>query len=244
MSERLANPSWRPQRQASLLDPQVKRLGLIAGGVAAVMGLGVAGYTLLGSGPRSIPVIEADSRPIRVKPDNPGGMQVAGADEQIMGGSSGDATVMAPPAEAPAPQALQAQIQAAKQAAAPAPVVAPAPAAAPAPVAAAPVASPIPDPHPAKLAPAKAAVAQAPATGMQVQLAAMTSEQGATAEWQRLSHLLPAVFGSHKPDVQKADVNGKTFYRLRTGGFTSTAQATAFCTEVKAKGANCSIASL
>ena len=251
MVERLstATESWRPQRRQSMFDPQVKRMALIAGGAAVVLALGVGGYALLANRPHGIPVIEADSRPIRVKPDNPGGMQVVGAEEQILGGAGGsqDSAMMAPAPETPEPQVLRAQIQAARQPA-PAPQPPPAPvqsaslpAATPAPTVIAPaqpqpplVAARIPPPHPA---------AAPVSNGTEVQLAALETEQAAMTEWQKLAKRMPDLMASRHPAVVKAERDGKTFYRLRTGGFADTAQATAFCTQVKAKGGGCAIAS-
>lgn len=247
MTERLsmATESWRPQRRGSMFDPQVRRMALLAGGAGVVLALGVGAYALVSHRPHGVPVIEADSRPLRVKPENPGGMQVVGAEEQIMGGSGGSqADAMAPAPEAPQPQVLRAQIQAASQ---PAPVQPVSLAAPPAPVpfalSAAPEQRPAPGPA---VKPTTTRVAAPPAVaagGTEVQLAALDTERAAMDEWQRLSKRMPDLMASRRPAVMKAERDGKTFFRLRTGGFTDTAQATAFCTQVKAKGGGCAIAS-
>ena len=237
--------SWRPQRHERSIDPRVIRGALAAAGLVAFLGLGYGGYMMAGRVARPVPVVEADVRPVRVRPDNPGGMQVAGAEEQIMGGAgSGQADTMAPPPEVPQPQVLRAQIEAARQ---PAPVPPPAQpvslSAAPAPLPA-PAISALPERRVAVPAPAqRAAAAPAAVGGLQVQLAALGTEAAAMAEWQRLAKLMPDLFASRRPDVQRADRDGKTYFRLRTGGFTNVAQATGFCTQIKAKGAGCSIAS-
>ena len=233
--------SWRPQRRESSLDPQMMRMALVAGGVVAVLGLGYAGFAVVNRGPRTVPVIEADSRPVRVRPDNPGGMQIAGAEEQIMGGEgSGAADVMAPSPEVPQPQALRAQVQAARQPALP-------PAQLPAPPPVQPVSLAVP-PAPAPVAVSAAPeqrppAAPATASGTEVQLAAMTTEAAAMAEWQRLAKKMPDLLAARHPAVSRTDRDGKTFFRLRTGGFTTVAEATSFCTQVKAKGGGCSITS-
>ncbi len=54
---------------------------------------------------------------------------------------------------------------------------------------------------------------------------------------------MPGLLDSHQPAVQRAERSGKTIFRLRTGGFTDVASATAFCAQVRSKGAGCTIAS-
>jgi hypothetical protein len=227
------------------------------GGLALV---GTAGWAVMGRRPATVPVIEADSRPIRIKPENPGGMQVAGADEQD------GVEKMAPPPEAPAPQALRAQMQQS----APKPEAAP-PATASttaAPTASAPAAltsaSPLPDtptrPQPAtraapmaappapplaQAAPIQQAVppARPAAGGALVQVAAVESEAAAQSEWQRLAKKMPDLLGDHRPSIQKAERDGKVIWRVRTGGFADIAEATGFCAKMRAKGGACTIAS-
>jgi hypothetical protein len=255
MSERqgMQSESWRPQRRDSSFDPQITRMAVLAGGVVGVLALGYGAYSLIGHGPRTVPVIEADSRPVRVKPDNPGGMQVAGAEEQIMGGAgSGQADAMAPSPEIPEPQVLRAQIQAARQ---PAPAAPAAQAALPPaqpvslsnpPAPPPPVIAAMPEQRPTVVA-KPAVVARTPATSpaghTAVQLAAMETEAAAMTEWQRLTKRMPELMASHHPAVERAERDGKPIFRLRTGGFTDMADATAFCTQVRSKGGGCTIAS-
>jgi cell division septation protein DedD len=78
--------------------------------------------------------------------------------------------------------------------------------------------------------------------GTLVQLAALSSEDAARTEWTRLEKRMPDLFNSRQPAVSKFEREGKTFWRLRTGGFSDIAQATAFCEQVRAKGNGCSIA--
>lgn len=239
----LTGGSWRTQSRGTM-DPSMRRLGLIAGGIA-VVALGVGGWSVMSHRTHAVPVIEADSRPIRMKPENPGGMQIAGAEEQIMGGTgNGQADAMAPLAEAPAPQALRAQVKA-SQPSLPAAVAAPVPE----PVVAAPVVSAPVVPAPVAPAPVAAAVPAHPvaaphpvSSGLQVQLAALESEQAAMAEWQRLAKRMPDLLGGRQPAVQKTERDGRTLYRLRTSGFADVAAATVFCNQLRTKGAGCAIA--
>ena len=213
------------------MDPATRRLAVIACGLGATLIVVVGGWTVLGHRSTAVPVIQATSGPIRVKPENPGGMQVAGANEDIMSGMSGtSADKLAPPPETPAPQDLRAPP-------APAPVAA-APVPAPLSVAAKPAAE-----KPAAAAVEKRSVVQ-PAAGRStlVQLAAMRSEEAAKVEWQRLSHRMPDLLGQRRPAISKVDHDGTTLWRVRTGGFDDTAQASAFCEKIRAKGAGCSVA--
>jgi len=204
----------------------------VAGGLGTLLLVGMGGWALMGGRPSTIPVIEADSRPLRVKPADAGGMQVAGSDEA---GDGGGVQAMAPAAEAPAPQALRAQL---------APVVAPnalpAAVAGPAPAIAAvtPVVQP-PSARPGVVPP----VARATVGGAFVQLAALETEALAQAEWQRLVKRMPELLGDRKPVVLKAERDGKVVWRIRTGGFADIAEATGFCVKVKARGAGCTLAS-
>lgn len=229
-------------------------LMIAAAALGALLLVGMGGWAMFGRRPATIPVIEADARPLRVKPTDPGGMQVAGAEEM-------DPTErMAPSAETPAPEALRAQMQAGATPApaAPrtaAPVPAPAAGAAPAPqpapgALAAPGTSPLPD-TPARPA-AKTAPVATPATAsspksaagaVMVQLAAVDSEAVAQTEWQRLIRRMPDLLSDRRPVYQKIERDGRTIVRIRTGGFADIAEATEFCGKLKAKGGNCAIAS-
>ncbi len=238
-------PVYRVPRPRGVLDGGTGRLVLIAAGLGGTL-LVVLGLSLVGGHHRgAIPVIEAEAGPVRVKPDNPGGMSIAGSEDEVL--SSDDSGKLAPAAEAPALQALREQEQAETTHAAvasptvPAPVVAaPAPVAAPA--AATPVAAPpVPAAHPAVLAAAHPAEVR-PAHGTDVQLGAVDSEAAAQQEWARLSRKAPELLGSRRPAFSPAERGGQTFWRLRTGGFASVAEATTFCERARAKHLPCDIA--
>lgn len=223
--------TYRAARPA--VDTGTRRLLYAAAGLGGVLLAGMGVWAVVGRTPAVVPVIEADGRPLRVKPDNPGGMQVTGAEEAPTGPGR-----MAPAAEVPAPQALRAQL---------APPAAPALAAAPVPAAPAP-ATPVaaaPAPRPATPLPASAAAPRPaqPGSATLVQLAAVDTEAAAQAEWQRLARRMPDLLGDKRVVVQRTERDGKTLWRVRTGGFTDMADATGFCTKVRAKGGNCSIAS-
>jgi SPOR domain len=72
-----------------------------------------------------------------------------------------------------------------------------------------------------------------------VQIAAPSTEAAATAEWDKRAKASPDLFGAAEKIIVKADVNGRTVYRLRVGSFATPADAEAFCTAFKAKGGAC-----
>lgn len=234
--------SYRARRPG--MDRGTKYLLVAAVGLGGLLLAGVASWALIGDGHTVIvPVIEADSRPIRVKPENAGGLQVVGTDDQVMGGHGSSTRSMAPAAEVPAAQALRAQMPTQT---APPPPAAAEPVASPASPQVSPQASPQASPMTAQPAaiPAQAArAAQSPATGTLVQLAAVDSEEAAQSEWQRLAKRMPDLLGDRRPIVQRFDRDGRTVWRVRTGGFTDPADATAFCARVRVKGGACAIAS-
>lgn len=216
-------------------EPGFGRVTMIAGGVGAAFLLGLGVYSFSGGHrTRAVPVIEADSRPIRVKPDNPGGMQVAGQDDDLLsGGPDEKGGKLGPAPETPQPQALRAQ---------PEP---PAPRPAPAPIQEAPPAAVPAAPQHAAAPPAATPPAARPAeTGAtSVQLGALETEADAKTEWDRLARKMPDLLGSRHMTVSRTDRDGKTWFRLRVGGFADIAQATAFCAQVRAKGGACNLPS-
>lgn len=166
------------------------------------------------------------------------------------------ATAPAPAAKVAAPTA-QAK-PAAPQAAKPAPTVetktAARTATAPPPTAAAPVAvamqtkAVIPAPvavskpadAPIQLAGAAAAAPAIAAGGkFAVQIAAASSEEGASAEWNRHAKKAPDLFAAAEKVIVQADVNGRTVYRVRAGSFATAADADSFCNAFKARGGEC-----
>ena len=235
-------PSYRLDRHQGM-DPNTKRLVIAAGTIASALALMIGLYSASNHHPAGVPVVEADSRPLRVKPTDPGGLEIADKDSSLLTGTSDGNAAMAPPPEVPAPQALKAQE------AAPPPPPAPPP-----PVA---TALPAPPPPPAEPRPAHAATAPAtpkapPAAAAPtatagghtlVQLGALPTHEAALVEWQRLSKKMPDLLGGHQPTVVKTEHSGQTFFRLRTGGFADVGHAKDFCEKVKAKGGGCSVAS-
>jgi hypothetical protein len=107
MSEQVnEGPMYRPSHDdGEGMDSSTRRLLYLAGAGGLAIMLGIAVYSLTGrSGPGPLPVVQADSRPVKVKPENPGGMTVA--PEQVQNDPSHSR--LAPGTEEPNPRALMA----------------------------------------------------------------------------------------------------------------------------------------
>jgi len=257
-------PAYRAPMAARSGERRSRRLMLI--GAAATVGvfaavIGLRELVTGGHGPREVPMVSADDRPTRVRPDNPGGMTVPNQDKLIFERAAGRSTAPQQAALAPPPEAPQALPRPVPP---PAPVAAPqAPPAAPAPAPPAQqAAARLPAPTPATQAPsaqapsAQAPVApNAPAAGapaattpppsgrVAVQLAAVGTHQEAMAEWERLKRRAPEFLGNRRPQVVPLERDGKTFFRLRTDGFADQAAARGFCEQLRARGLSCFVPS-
>ena len=206
-------------------------------GLAAIGGI-VGGLFWLGnrnagtSAPGEVATVKAPEGPYKVRPENPGGMTVQGQGDSSFAASAGadpkgkidankvpEAPVTATHPAAPAAQPAQPQ------------------AAHPAQPAQTQVAQAKPQPQAPKPAtPAKPAPAPAAAAGLggSIQLGAFPSQASAEKAWKAMSgrfgYLAPL---SH--NVVQAQVNGKTWYRLRASG----AGASGVCGRLRVAGENC-----
>lgn len=239
MSDELASHSTKFRvPRATGMDPATKRLALIAAGLGGTLLVVLGAWSTLSGHHASVPVIAAPDAPLRVKPDNPGGLKVG--NDSILSGRLSDAEgdKLAPNPETPDPQGLKAPMAAPAEPAPP--VSAPAPTPAPAKTAAPVAAPPAPAPHvESKPAPAPH---QAATRGVQVQLAALSTRQAAEAQWHTLVRRDARLLAGHTPSFNEATANGRTWWRVRTGGFADETQARAFCDKVHAAGAACSVA--
>ncbi|MGH7049599.1 MAG: SPOR domain-containing protein [Acetobacteraceae bacterium] len=240
-------PGYRIGQRSGSADPATRRLTLIAAAIGGALVVLVGVWSLVGGSSGGIPVIPAPPGPMRVKPANPGGMQVAGVSDKILSGAkAGTAATLAPPPQTPDLAALRSPPAShpALSTAAAEPAAA---AARPPATAANGLPLPPPAPPPLQLAAASAALPPPPNAGTgsatEVQLAAMSSREGAMREWQRLQAAWPNLFNAREPLVEKVEVDNHTFWRLRTGGFADIAEATRFCATLRAKGSGCTIAS-
>jgi len=74
-----------------------------------------------------------------------------------------------------------------------------------------------------------------------VHLATADTAQGAIAAWTDLQRRLPDLLRGHSPQVWAAEVDGRTVWRLRAAGFSTDADARAFCARVHAAKIDCRV---
>ncbi|GBQ45096.1 SPOR domain-containing protein [Komagataeibacter sucrofermentans] len=233
-------------------DPLTRKLVYGAAGLGGILVIAIGGWSLFGHHEGGIAVLGPPPGPVRVKPADPGGMQILGAGD----GMAADGGVMrlSPPPEQPQPDAMARQYapppgsdSADGGNATPPPATAAAPAEQPATQpepapqeAAQKPAEPVKqaEEEPAALPPPVPRALNEGSGAYSVQLAALDSQEAALKNWSHLLSRYPGVFGSYQPAVIKAERSGKTFYRLRIKGL-SKAQAASVCEKVKAKSLPC-----
>ena len=242
-------PGYRVSRRSAGIDPATRRMATIAAGIGGTLVVLVGLWSMIGGSSTGVPVVPPPPGAMRTKPANPGGMQVMGANEPILGGGNPNGPpTLAPPPETPDLQALQNPPAGQPSVATEDGGSTPPSGAATAPPAVAANGLPLPPPSPppiqlasaSAVAPPPAAIGTGAAT--EVQFAALSSKEGALGEWQLLQTALPGLLGGRQPLVSKVEVDGHVFWRLRTGGFANIAEATSFCAAVRAKGKACDIA--
>ena len=220
---------YQPYRaRGQRLDPSIRRIAFVAGGISGfviLVALGWSGVHMGSFGPP--PVITAPPGPLRVIPANPGGLVVPGANVPIMSGQSASMTAqLAPPPPPP-------QIAALDQAAGlnPSPKLAPA-------AAALATAAKTPPPPVPSWPPAVQPAVQT----VQVQLAATADEQGALSIWAGLQKRFPDLLRGKTPAIIPAVVGGHSVWRLRLSGFATAGAAKTFCDTLHSKGVACLVA--
>lgn len=199
------------------------------------------------------PLIKADTRPTKVRPDDPGGLVVPDQDKLIYQAIEGNGQAqrverLLPPPEEPVvrPKAKaepDVAVAVGELAAVPPGGTAPAPPPLPEEREA-----PKPVPRVATTEPA-APVAPTPAppppasqgSGYRIQIASYRDPDAATAGWARLLRANPKLLGPLSPNVVKADLGpGKgIFYRLTAGPIADKDAADALCQELKLKRVGC-----
>jgi cell division septation protein DedD len=221
-------------------------------GLAVVLALGVMalsagalwiGYRIsAGRTPSGdIPLIRADADPVKVKPDDPGGMEIPNRDRFVFN-PKGNMPVerLLPAPETPLPRPATTSNPMLRPAAPPTAAAAPQ-----APVAAAqqpPIAAQQPAPNVAK--PQTAAVPpSAGMTGYRLQLGAVKTPEVARSESDRIKRLYGDLLGSLGLSVERADLGDRgVFYRIHAGPIADAAQAERVCAQLRQRGQGCILA--
>ncbi|WP_343519866.1 SPOR domain-containing protein [Sphingomonas sp.] len=210
--------------------PVARTLWLVAAGLAVVLAA-VGGWWALqrngGGGGGSGALINAAEGDYKVKPDDPGGMKVDGEGDTVFAASEGATTngsinvgalPEAPVAGKAAPKATPAPVTGSSR-----------------------VTAPVPAAPPAARAAAPSQRAPGPSAGSSViQLGSFPVEGSANGAWARLSKRFDYLAPLGK-SVEKAEVNGKTVYRLRVNAG-SNSQARELCGKLRAAGEACFLA--
>src|SRR5207248_6174713 len=191
-----------------------------------------------------VPLIRADDKPMKMKPDQPGGMPVPDQNVSVYDPKPGAAPVekLLPPPEQPMPR------PAPKETAAPPPPAAAPPAAAPAPpvpsaskpqAAATPAPKAAPKPA-AKETPEAAPAKSVPAGPVRIQLASLRSPEAAKEEWSRLKREHPDTLGKLTAVAVRIDLGDKgVWYRVQTQVFDNAAAADRLCADLKKQKIGC-----
>jgi len=191
-----------------------------------------------------VPLIKADERPTKVKPERPGGMEIPDRDNLIYSPARPTVEHLLPPPEKPLPRPTAPPAQAAAAGPPQLPTVAPTtpPAAAtnqPQQLAAAPSGAVAPG------APAKPPAGQMPAKagGTRLQLGSVRSEEAARQEWERIKRKNPDILGSLSATPIRADLGDKgIYYRIETAPVADPAAADRLCNQLKQRDIGCIIA--
>jgi hypothetical protein len=208
-----------------------------------------------------VPLIRADGRETKMRPEQPGGMAIPNMDKTIYNSGKDQPQVerLLPPPEAPMarpapppepePQAAEAVAPAAPPPATPAApqaAVTPAPASPAAPAAAPPASAPAATPP---ATPAPAVTAQKPPNpppqpaakgGYRLQVASVRSEATARQEWDRLRRAQKDLLGSLGETVTRTDLGERgIYYRVQAGPIADAANAERICNELKRRNVGC-----
>jgi hypothetical protein len=208
-------------------------MAVFAGGLWFFYHQGVRQPAMSGPG-GDVPLIRADDKPVKLKPDQPGGMPVPDQNVSVYDPKPGAAPVekLLPPPEQPMPRPTPA---AASPAATPAPTTQQQAAATSPPKG-------LPKPA-AKETPAAAPAKSVPAGPVRIQLASLRTPEAAKEEWGRLKREHPELLGRLTAVAVKADLGDKgVWYRVQTQVFDDAAAADRLCADLKKQNVGCSLA--
>ncbi|MEO3431633.1 SPOR domain-containing protein [Inquilinus sp. CAU 1745] len=215
-----------------------------------------------------VPLIQADPSPTRIRPEQPGGLEVPHQDRLVLRSIDPDAPTPVVEQLLPPPEQPMEVPEPPPPAATPAPAVQPAPPPAeddlqlalrPRGEAIPPAAEtapeeptvetppqPVPEPEPPatpvpETAPAAEPAPVAPSSqgGVHIQMAAVRTQEAARGEWARLQGEFPDLLGGLQLRVQEADLGERgIFYRVQAGPLDE-ARAEQVCGGLKAQNTDC-----
>lgn len=201
-----------------------------------------------GGGADDVPLIRADTHPLKVRPAAPGGMAVPDQNMMVFGERHDRVEHLLPPPEAPMPKpALPApKPHAAPPPTPPAQAAAVTPPALPAPAPAL-VKAPPPAPALAKAPPAPVKPAPAPLRpviartgGVRLELGSVRTPEEARREWQHLKEANADLLGNIDGFAMRADLGAKgVYYRIETSALADPAVARTICDTLKRRGDGC-----
>ncbi len=254
VGEDRADEFSRPDRRLPAMLLTVLAMALFAGGLwfAYVQGTRHPAVTAQGDG---VPLIRADERPTKVKPDQPGGMTIPDQNVSLYNEKPGGAQVekLLPAPEQPMPRPGPGASQAASPAAPSAPATPQAARPASPPTATSPqapaqpaakAAAKVAPPHSKQAAPTPTAAPPAgKASPVQVQLASLRSPEAAREDWARLKRDNPDLLGKLTAVAVRTDLGDRgIYYRILAGSFGDAAAAQRLCSEMKRRNLGCVLA--
>jgi SPOR domain len=200
-----------------------------------------------------VPLIRADQRPTKVKPEHPGGMEIPDKDNLIYNPSHPQIEHLLPPPEKPLPRPTAPLSQVVASVPATTAPATPPGQTGPSTPAPPPAASASPQPQPSVVAPpgsgasglSKPLPGQAAAgtAGPRLQLGSVRSQDAARQEWERIKRKNPDLLGSLSATPVRADLGDRgVFYRIQTAPVADPAAAERLCSELKQRNIGCIIA--
>ena len=231
-------------------------IGGVAGGVWFAYQQGLR-HASVANATGDVPLIRADERPTRVKPDKPGGMEIPDRDKLIYTQKRAAVEHLLPPPEKPMLRPTAPQSPAAQPAATMQPPAAPQARAVQPPVTDGPdagVTAPPNKPPTQPQQPAAKSAGKSPSPvlsrtaaqetrphspGTRMQLGSLRSEEAARQEWDRVRRANSDLLGDLSATPVRADLGERgIYYRIQTG---PTAEADRICAELRNRKVGCII---
>jgi cell division septation protein DedD len=198
------------------------------------------------------PLIQADSQPVKVKPGDPGGMEIPNRDRLVFNQKGADApehVLAAPeaPLPRPAPEPTPASAPPQTEASVAPPPATPAPQQS-APASAAPAPASPSDAHaaPAASPPQQSAALPQPAPasaggkGFRLQVASVKTPEGAKQEFERIRRQNTDLLGALPYSAERVDLGERgVFYRVQIGPIADGSEAERICGALRQRSVGC-----